>query len=443
VAVVYALWRIGASAVIADAGLGPQGLRRALRHAAPDHVIGIRRGLLLAKSIHIPGLRIPANRLVDYAAVIDESPEPPVDSEAVVVFTSGATGPAKGVIYTQAQIQRTRDVIARTYDITGDDALVAAFAPWAVLGPTLGISSAIPDMDVTNPRTLTARAVADATHSVAGTIMWASPAALTNIVATANDLQHPEKLATLRLIMGAGAPVSRSLLQEVQRLIPDADLGTPYGMTEVLPVCDVRLSELQDVGWGNGVLVGHPVEGITIAVRPLDDAGNPSGELVRQPQITGEIYVRAPHMRKSYDRLAAVDMRSAEGWHATGDVGHLDADDRLWIEGRLVHVIVTESGIVTPVGIEQVCELAGETAAIVGIGPRGHQQVVAVITGAHGPLADPDKTGQLRSLVHDQTGIDLAAVLVLPQLPVDIRHQAKIDRHALSEWAEQILAGAS
>lgn len=443
VATVYALWRIGASAVIVDAGLGVRAMRRALRSAAPDHCIGIPKGIALSRSLHIPGRRIKTTDLRTLSTVIDPPPEPPVDAEAVVAFTSGATGPAKGVVYTQAQVQGTRDAITATYGINAQDALVAAFAPWAVLGPALGIPSAIPDMDVSAPRTLTAEAVAGAIASIGGTIMWASPAALRNVLQTADQVNDRTPFAHLRLVMAAGAPVSRGLLVEAQRNFPQARVGTPYGMTEVLPVCDVDLVELQAAGPGNGVLVGTPIQGVDLAVRALDETGEPHGELITIPRITGEIHVRAPHMRERYDRLAAVDVRSPVGWHATGDVGHLDADGRLWVEGRLQHVIVTEAGVVTPVGIEQLVQTDPDVdqVAVVGVGPTGSQVLVVIVTGPGGPIAGGELTARLRAVVRRETGRDLAAVLVRASLPTDLRHNAKVDRVALREWADTVLRG--
>lgn len=443
VATVYALWRIGASAVIVDAGLGVRAMRRALRSAAPDHCIGIPKGIALSRSLHIPGLRITTSQLKSFASVIDPPPEPPVDAEAVVAFTSGATGPAKGVVYTQAQVQGTRDAIKATYDIGAHDALVAAFAPWAVLGPALGIPSAIPDMDVSAPRTLTANAVAEATASIDGTIMWASPAALRNVLRTAHQVHDRTPFDTLRLVMAAGAPVSRELLVEAQHLFPNARVGTPYGMTEVLPVCDVELTELEAAGAGNGVLVGAPIQGVEIAVRALDVHGEPHGDLVTTPHVTGEIHVRAPHMRERYDRLAAADVRSPAGWHATGDVGHRDSDGRLWVEGRLQHVIVTEVGVVTPVGIEQLVQTDPDVdqAAVVGVGPVGNEVIVIIVTGPGGPIAAPDLTARIRATVRQATGHDVAAVLVRASLPTDLRHNAKVDRVALRAWADTMLQG--
>ena len=84
------------------------------------------------------------------------------DDEAAVIFTSGATGPAKGVLYRHRQVRAQLELIRQTYGITADDRIVAAFAPFALYGPALGVPSAVPATDVTQPGTLTAAALADA-----------------------------------------------------------------------------------------------------------------------------------------------------------------------------------------------------------------------------------------------------------------------------------------
>ena len=102
--------------------------------------------------------------------------------------------------------------------------------------------------------------------------------------------------------------------------------------------------------------------------------------------MTGEICVAAAHVKERYDRLWALQQASARnpGWHRTGDVGHLDPEGRLWVEGRLVHVVTSPGGPVTPVGVEQAVEARAEVAhaAAVGVGPAGTQAVVAVVVPA-------------------------------------------------------------
>ncbi|MGB6005851.1 MAG: alpha/beta fold hydrolase, partial [Ornithinimicrobium sp.] len=243
--VVYAVWRLGAVIVIADAGLGLARLGAALRSTSPDHVIGIRPALLLARVSRVSGEPILADAdgvcsLIAEAAAyprLDEPVENP-DAHAAILFTSGATGPPKGVVYTRRQLSAQVSLLADTFDLHSGERLVAAFAPFALYGPPLGLACAVPDMDVTAPHTLTATALARAIAAVDATAVFASPAALRNVVATSAALIPADRaaLAVPRLVMSAGAPVPTELLQQVKALMPAAATHTPYGMTEVLPV---------------------------------------------------------------------------------------------------------------------------------------------------------------------------------------------------------------
>ncbi len=460
---IYSCWSIGAAAVVADAGLGVRGMRRALRGAHIDHVIAIAPGLALARTLSVPGLRVragssgPADRLAttDLASVEAlgrRSPQVPADGahvsdDAVVAFTSGATGPAKGVVYTQARLLAQRAVLREHYGITRSDALVAAFAPWSVLGPALGIASALPDMDVRRASTLTAAAVADATRAVAGTLIWASPAALRGVASTSGALTANDRAAlqTIRLLLAAGAPVPPHLLAEVAALMPGVDARTPYGMTEALPLTDIRLVDIMAAPDEEGVCVGHPVVGVEIEIAPLDALGRAAASPTTIAGVTGEICVRAAHTKDRYDALWATQSRTSfDAWHRTGDVGHLDSAGRLWVEGRMAHVIATADGPVTPVGAERRAEtLPGvRQAACVGVGPPGAAVVVMVVVPTEPPRRDGLADSDLTAAVRARVGEHVAAVLVVRALPVDIRHQSKIDRRAVARWVDGVLAGA-
>ncbi len=137
-------------------------------------------------------------------------------------------------------------------------------------------------------------------------MVFASPAALRNVVATQGGLDGAghTALGRVELLLSAGAPVPDALLAEVQRLLPRASLHTPYGMTEALPVTDISLEQIRAAeadaaagtvaGAGNGVCVGLPVHGARVAVIPLAADGTAPGN---QPRHGGGTDRRDPGQR--------------------------------------------------------------------------------------------------------------------------------------------------
>jgi acyl-coenzyme A synthetase/AMP-(fatty) acid ligase/pimeloyl-ACP methyl ester carboxylesterase len=441
----YACWVSGAVAVVVDRGLGTKGLRRALRSAEPNWLLGTRTTLAAARALRW----VPGARALDVAGLrgtgaplsgVVSRLAPRSNVLGAVVFTSGATGPAKGVLYDQRTMAAQFSAVKERYAIDADDRLVAAFAPFALYGPALGIPVAVPDCDITKPASLRADSLADACAAVDATILFAAPAALEGVLGSARalDAAGSAALARLRLVLSAGAPVPQSTLEEFQKLAPAARLHTPYGMTEVLSVTDIALQGLRDVGQGRGVCVGSPLRGVQLAIEPL----------ARGHDSCGEILVSAPWLSQGYDGLWATNERArsidagGRSWHRTGDVGHLDPDGLLWIEGRLAHVVFTAEGPVAPVPLENAVTAAtGMRSALTGVGPEGCAQVVVVVErdGKAG-LAPPELDRSVRAAAPGQR---VAAVLTVPKLPVDIRHNSKVDRTRLGRFASALLAGGT
>ena len=227
-------------------------------------------------------------------------------------------------------------------------------------------------------------------------------------------------------------------------------------MTEVLPVANISLDELvqleRDAPLDSaGVCVGFPVDGVHISIDPLDEQGEPIGKPGEQVGVLGEIVVRAAHCRHGYDRLWFTQHKASLpiGSHRSGDIGQLDEEGRLWIGGRLGHVMCSSDGVIAPVAAEQLIESLPEVhaAAVVGVGPKGVQVVVAVVqmqdAGSVARVTPLDLIDRVRASVALPVGteIDIAAVLVAKQLPVDKRHNSKIDRTAVAQWASRVLAG--
>ena len=183
--------------------------------------------------------------------------------------------------------------------------------------------------------------------------------------------------------------------------------------------------------------------------------------------MLGEVVVSAPHLKERYDALWYTDQQSKRDslfggggrvWHRTNDVGHVDAEGRLWIEGRLQHVVSTPHGPVAPVGPEAAIDALGpvDRCAVVGVGPAGTQALVVCVEAAK-PATRPEKRAghlrdgrpkpglapaelatQVRAAV---APLAVSAVLVTEAIPTDIRHNSKIDRARMARWAEHVLAG--
>lgn len=454
-AAAYGIWLAGGVVVAVDAQIGLRPMRRLMRAATVQWAIGTARTARLARVVGLtPGAR---------HMVVPEPPGPAVgpthagitlpdllpDAMAAVVHTSGATGPAKPVVYTHGALAAQRDAMLEQFPM---GAFTTSFAPFTLVGPALGLTCSLP-ADVT-PGALDFDAFAAA--SAGTTTAWLSPAAAQRVVDTAGG-----RTAPMDLIMLAGAPVPAALVKAVEA-ITGADVRAPYGMTEAMPLTDGTTPAA--TGPHGGTCTGRPLTGVEVVIADLDTAdldtadlnaadldtaGPNAGQAATGTDIStlastwGEILVSAAWMRAGYDRRwgltrdATVTMDGTV-FHRTGDVGYLDATGRLFQLGRALHVIATPAGPLPCVVPEQaVLSATGRSAAAVGVGPVGTQALVVVLDADSDlALADLPTTAAVRSAC----ATPVAAVLT-GRLPVDIRHRTKVDRVALAADAARLLAG--
>ena len=449
-ALAFALLRLRAVPVLVDPGIGRDKVRGCLAEARPEAFVGsakahlARRVLGWAPSARVlvtagPALGAGALRRVEDAGrwrLPFSPPEPVPGTPAAILFTSGSTGPPKGVEHTADGLLAQAELVRSLYDLGPADVSLSTFAPFALFGPVLGMTTVVPRMDMTRPADVVPARVVGAANRFGATVMFGSPALLDTVS------RGGGRMPTLRRVISAGAPVPRTVQRRVLAMLSDgAQVHTPYGATEALPVATIGSAELLDLPEG-GICVGRPVAGVDVAlVRVTDDAlGELSADdLVEGVDEVGEVLVRGPVVSPAYaDRpeatAAAKVLWDGRVAHRMGDLASRDAEGRLWFAGRKAHVVHTAAGPLYSVPCEEVFNLhpGVRRSALVGV---GHEPVL-VVELEPGVTASPSLTRELLALgaaqertrtVHD--------VRYHPRLPVDIRHNSKIDRPALAAWA--------
>jgi acyl-CoA synthetase (AMP-forming)/AMP-acid ligase II len=391
------------------------------------------------------------------------------DDPAAIIFTTGSTGPPKGVLYRHGNFNRQADEIRDFYGIQPGEIDLPGFPLFALFNCAMGVSTVIPDMDPTRPARVDPRNIIDAVRDWNVTQAFGSPA-LWNVVGRYCE-QHQIVLPTLKRVLSAGAPVPVHVLKRMKAAIPaDGDVHTPYGATEALPVASIAASEvLTDTAsksaMGAGTCVGRRFPGIEWRVIRITDEpiATIDAAKVLPPGEVGELIVRGPVVTTEYvtrtDANPLHKIYDGDGfWHRMGDVGYLESPphpqplshegrgekgDRFWFCGRKSHRVITRGGTLFTIPCEAIFNQHPRVyrSALVGVGRPPNQQPVIIVEPwpEHRPRSPADESeliSELRELAaqHPHTA-GIADFLVRESLPVDIRHNAKIFREQLAEWA--------
>jgi acyl-CoA synthetase (AMP-forming)/AMP-acid ligase II len=321
------------------------------------------------------------------------------------------------------------------------------FPLFALFGVALGMTCVIPDMDPTRPGEVDPEKIIGHIKEYGVTNSFGSPA-LWNTVAR-YCLDHEVQLPTLKRILMAGAPVSGDLLERFEDILsPDALVHTPYGATEALPVASISHHEILDGPWiqtreGEGTCVGKAVDGLTLKIIKItDEVIEEWDESLVVPDVTiGEVVVQGPWVTRQYFNLEnathLAKIRDGENfWHRMGDVGYVDELDRLWFCGRKNHRVKTAERTLFTIPCEAIFNTHEKVkrSALVGVGPAGNQTPVIIIE-AEGPVDEKVVTEELLALAasHEVTQ-SIRRILYHPAFPVDVRHNAKINREQLARW---------
>ncbi|MEM8868684.1 MAG: fatty acid CoA ligase family protein, partial [Verrucomicrobiota bacterium] len=362
--IVFALFKIGAVPIVIDPGMGLKGFLRCVRHAEPEALVGIPLAVWISRLFRPSFKTVQAKvavtkgfaRRIQAAAFQEQLPtvDSASDELAAILFTSGSTGPAKGVCYTHGMFAAQVAAIRGQYGIEPGEVDLPMLPVFALFNPALGMCTIVPEMNPSRPATVDPEMIVRAIQQNEVTNSFGSPALWTKIERYCRE--ESITLPSIRRILMAGAPVSPLLMERMAVLTPNGMIHTPYGATEALPVssiasCEVLSETAAKTLEGQGTCVGQALPGVQIRVIEPVDGPIKSIELVVDlpKHQTGEIIVQGPSVTRHYDNLPKhdADSKIADAdayWHRMGDMGWLDDSGRLWFCGRKAERVLTAEG---------------------------------------------------------------------------------------------------
>jgi acyl-CoA synthetase (AMP-forming)/AMP-acid ligase II len=468
----FALLRIGAVPVMIDPGMGIKAMSKALTNIRADAFIGIRKAHLLkffnpsvfktVKSKIIIGFHCflegkSLKKILPYEDKVYPILQININTPAAIFFTSGSTGPAKGVVYTAGNLNSQILATKSQFNIGSDEIDLCTFPLLGLFAICHGNSSVIADMDMIHPSRLNPARVIKNIQDFGCTQMFGSPLILYKL--SHFGIQNKIKLFSLRNIITAGAPVHEDILQSFSHLIAsNAVVHIPYGATEALPVTDILASERfqsdSEVREDKyGICIGYPVEGLDIRIIQISDNQILSwNDAILMPvNEVGEIVVKSLWVSTEYfnnpeaNRLSKIfDAARQCTWHRMGDLAMIDEAGKLWFYGRKSHRVITTETTMFTIPCEAVFNKhpSVSRSALVGITDKmsGSFKPVVCIQPVKGIHNKGKLMRELLELARNSTLTKgIYDILFFNKFPVDPRHNAKIFREKLAISANKRL----
>jgi len=460
------LLRAGAVPVLVDPGMGVRRMLHCLASTGAEAFIGIPVAHVLRtiaprffKSVKIAVTAGP--RLfwggLSLRQVREEGDTPcaiagtKADELAMIAFTTGSTGPAKGVEFTWGMMEAQVESLRSAYGVGHGDIGLHTFPAFALFDGCLGATTVLPDMDPTKPAKVNPENIIEPILDHGVTYLFGSPA-LTGRVGRYGR-ERGIKLRSLKRVITAGAPVSPRVIEDFSAMLEHGgDVYTPYGATEALPIASISGKEilndtrrLSEQGRGN--CVGRPAAGMDVRIIKIMDGPVrrwssglelPDGE-IGEIAVCGRQVSARYHNRPDEDAMAKI-RRGKETVHRMGDLGWKDAKGRIWMCGRMKHRVRTARGELYTVPCEAVFNNHPDVfrSALVGLGD-GAVKTPAICIELREKASLARKSGIRKELLalarRNALTEEIGIVLFHPSFPVDVRHNAKIFREQLAVWA--------
>jgi olefin beta-lactone synthetase len=446
-----AVFRLGMVALILDPSAGRDHIERCCALYPPQALIaGARAHLLrlLSPAVRrIPlkvsvGLPIPGtvswgrmDRTPSFPAVHPCDPAAP----ALLTFTSGSTGRPKAAVRSHGFLLGQHRALQQSLDLKPGEVDVTTLPVFVLANLASGVTSLIPDVDLRHPGVIRPARLVDQLRAHRPTRLAASSALLECLADHCG--RHGVVFPFLRKLLTGGGPVFPGPLATLSRIAPRAEIVAVYGSTEAEPIALCTQPALDAIDRhamdrGAGLPAGFPVPSIRLRIL-RDRWGKPIGPYGEAefaaaclpPGEPGEIVVSGDHVLGGYLHGHGDDeTKFAVGairWHRTGDAGYLDQRGRLWLLGRCAARIDDARGRLYPLGVESIAlrRRGVRRAALVGHHGR---RVLVLEPPRRAPRPD------LSRLAQDLAWAHVDEILLHKDIPVDARHNAKVDYRALA-----------
>lgn len=461
--ITFALFKVGAIPVLIDPGMGIKNLLSSIKQVRPQAMISvgkvhwIRRIFRSSfKSIKVKISLSPvggsAHYLYEDLAHMSKSfyisEVNPSDTSAIL-FTSGGTGIPKGVIYTHGIMNAQTDALKEMFSLDEKHTDLPAFPLFALFTLAMGMTSVIPDMDPTRPAMVDPKKLLRNILDQGATFVAGSPAIWERVGRYC--LQHNIQLGSVKYVVMFGAPVRSEIHEMFKKILPFGDTYTPYGATECLPVSlisgrEILKGKAEESKKGVGTCVGQAVPGVEIRIIKTSDI--PESELSELPVgSVGEIVVSGTQVTPAYFEMETETKKAKikdqdKLWHRMGDIGWIDDENNLWFLGRKAHrVEINSFAVFYPLQIEAIFNQHPmvRRSALVHIKSKNEVIPGLVIERHDGQTKfDPVFLRELCALAEKtQATQQITQFFLHRSFPVDVRHNIKIDRIKLSQWAQE------
>lgn len=363
----YGGWLAGAVVVPLNVQARARDFAPWLRHSGACHVVheqGHRDAELALDEIGYGGGR---TVLADGEPLCPQQPEnegfefqPLHDSDtALILYTSGTTGAPKGVMLSHANLAANAEAVVAYLELGPEDRVLSVLPFYYAYGASVLHTHLISGACVVlAPNLMFPHLVLQALAQEGATGFSGVPSTYALL------LQHTAlgeyDFSSLRYLTQAGGAMSPQLTTRLRAALPHPRLFVMYGQTEATSRISWLPPEKLDEKLGS---VGIPVQGLQWKILREDGSVAAAGD-------SGEVWVQGPNVMQGYwENAAATASVLAEGWLRTGDIGYLDPDGYLFLQGRRSDMIKTGAHRVHPTDIEEViAEIPGvNEVAVVGV----------------------------------------------------------------------------